>query len=178
MQPYKRWIKWSIVVALIAIVWFFQSQIPVLINWLRTLGYPAIIGFCFLYCFVSLLFLPIMPLMLASGALFGFYWGLVLNLFSALLSATIAFMISRHIGLGWLSAKKRQQLDNWIKRLDSYGWKSLALCRLTPFIPCAIVNYGYGFTRIKTSVFIITSFIFFIPLLVVETYCGYLSTCF
>lgn len=178
MHAYKRWIKWSIIIALVAAACFFQSQIPALIHWLRTLGYPAIIGFCFLYCFVSLLFLPIMPLIIAAGALFGFYWGLILNLFGAVLSATIAFMISRHIGLDWLSEKRRHQLNHWIKHLDSYGWKSLALCRLTPFIPCAIVNYGYGFTRIKTSVFIGISFIFFIPLTVLETYFGYLSAVF
>lgn len=124
------------------------------------------------------MFLPNLPIILAAGALYGFYWGLVLNLLSAILSAVIAFMMSRHVRLACLSVKKRQQLDGWLRRLDSYGWKSLALCRLVPFLPCAIVNYGYGFTQIKASIFIVTSFIFFIPLKVVETYCGYLSANF
>ncbi|HHT0593471.1 TPA: TVP38/TMEM64 family protein [Legionella anisa] len=173
-----RWFKWGVVIVLIAVAWFFQHELPTLIHWLRTLGYPAFIGFCLLYCFASLLFLPNLPIILAAGALFGFYWGLALNLLSALLSAVIAFMISRHVGLSWLSVKKRKQLDSWLGRLDSYGWKSLALCRLVPFLPCAIVNYGYGFTQIKASVFIVTSFIFLIPLKVVETYCGSLGANF
>ncbi|HHF7367669.1 TPA: VTT domain-containing protein [Legionella bozemanae] len=173
-----RWLKWGIIIALITVAWFFQHEIPTLIHWLRSLGYLAVIGFCLLYCFASLLFLPNLPIILAAGALFGFYWGLVLNLLSALLSAVIAFMISRHVGLAWLSGKKKQQLDGWLRHIDSYGWKSLALCRLVPFLPCAMINYGYGFTQIKTSVFILTSFIFFIPLKVVETYCGYLSANF
>ncbi|WP_133133932.1 VTT domain-containing protein [Legionella parisiensis] len=115
-----RWLKWAAILVLIAVAWFFQHEIPALIHWLRSFGPLAVIGFFLLYCFASLLFLPNLPIILAAGALFGFYWGLVLNLLSALLSAVIAFMISRHVGLAWLSGKKKQQLDGWLKRVDSY----------------------------------------------------------
>lgn len=153
--------------------WIFDKNLTELIQWVRTLGVASIPVFCVLYCVASLLFLPIVPIILAGGAIYGLYLGIVINLVSATLSALLAFMLSRYIGIEWLPKRIQQQIHTWSQKIDAYGWKSLAFFRLLPFIPCAIVNYGFGFTAIKTRSFMLISFIFFIPYKIIETYFGY-----
>jgi uncharacterized membrane protein YdjX (TVP38/TMEM64 family) len=152
--------------------WKFHAYIPMLTLWVQGLGACAFIGFFMLYCFAILLFLPIEPIALASGAIFGFYYGFLMSLFCAVVSATIAFMISRYLGLTCLSSGKNKLLTQWLKRVESFGWKSLAVSRLTPFVPCAIVNYGYGLTNIRLLVYTSTNFVFFIPYKLIITYTG------
>lgn len=169
-------IKWfrlasvSIVIGFSA--WELHRYMPTLIQWSLGLGAYALIGFFILYCFAILLFLPIEPIVLASGALFGFYYGFLITLFCAVVSASIAFMISRYFGFSWLPGSKNRLLTQWMNRFESFGWKSLALCRLTPFLPCSIVNYGYGLTNMRLFVYTTTNLIFFIPYKLIITYIG------
>ena len=152
--------------------WLLHSYMPTLIQWVQGLGAYALIGFFLLYSFTVLLFLPIEPIVLVAGALFGFYYGFLINLFCAVVSAALAFMLSRHLGMTLISNHKKGRLIQWLERFESFGWKSLALSRLTPFLPCAIVNYGYGLTNIRLFVYTLTSFVFFIPYKLILTYVG------
>lgn len=161
-----------IFIAVVFFSWELHSYMPMLIQWIQGLGIYALVGFFMLYCFAILLFLPIEPIVLASGAMFGFYYGFLITLFCAVVSASIAFMISRYFGFAWLPDNKNILLAKWLNRLESFGWKSLAISRLTPFLPCSIVNYGYGLTNMRLFVYTTTNLIFFIPYKLIITYMG------
>ena len=169
-------IKWlKLVFIFIAIgfsAWKLHSYLPMLTLWVQGLGAYAFIGFFIVYCFAILLFLPIEPIALASGAIFGFYYGFLISLFCAVVSASIAFLISRYLGSYWLPYNKNRLISQYLERFESFGWKSLAVSRLIPFLPCTIVNYGYGLTNIRLFVYTITNFIFFIPYKLIITYTG------
>jgi uncharacterized membrane protein YdjX (TVP38/TMEM64 family) len=166
-------IKTSIaILILMTVAWSLYRLSPLLITTFNTPGYIPLLGFCLLYCVSTLLFLPATPLILATGAIFGLYWGFVFNLINAILSAGLSFLISRYIGLHWLSETKSKQINAGLARIESYGWKSLALCRLTPFLPCAPVNYAFGLTSMRFSVFIAITLPFYMPLKWLETYIG------
>ncbi len=152
--------------------WKLHCSMPRLIQWIQGLGAYAFIGFFIFYCFSILLFVPIEPIVLASGALFGFYYGFLITLFCAVVSAAMAFIISRSLGFSWFPGNKKKLLVQWGERFESLGWKSLALSRLIPFLPCSIVNYGYGLTNMNLWVYTITNFIFFIPYKLSITYIG------
>lgn len=169
----KKWFRTAFIFIVIGFaVWELHIHMTVLIQWARGLGGYAVIGFFMLYCFTVLFFLPIEPIALASGAIFGFYYGFFINLFCAVVSAVFAFLLSRYIGIVWISCHKKGCLIQWLDRLESFGWKSLAVSRLTPFLPCAIVNYGYGLTNIRLFVYTLTNILFFIPYKIIVTYIG------
>lgn len=169
-------IKWMrivfIVTVLVFFIWKLHGYIPMFIQRVQGLGSYAFIGFFMLYCFTILLFLPIEPIVLASGAIFGFYYGFLITLFCAVVSAALAFTISRYLGFSWLPCSKNKLLVQWLKQLNSLGWKSLAVARLTPFLPCSLVNYGYGLTNMRLFVYTITNLIFFVPNKLIITYIG------
>lgn len=152
--------------------WELYRYMPTLIQWVQGLGAYAWIGFFVLYCFTILLFLPVEPIVLVSGAMFGFYDGFLIALVCAVVSASIAFMISRYFGFSWLPSSKNRLLIKWLSQLESFGWKALAVSRLTPFLPCAIINYGYGLTNMRLLVYTTINIIFFIPSKLIITYIG------
>ena len=168
-----KWLKFIFIsITLGFTAWKLHNYLPMLTLWVQELGAYAFIGFFILYCVATLLFLPIEPIALASGAIFGFCYGFLISLFCAVISANIAFIISRHLGSYWLPHNKNKQVTQYLERFESFAWKSLAVSRLIPFLPCAVVNYGYGLTNIRLLIFTLTNFIFFIPYKLIITYTG------
>jgi uncharacterized membrane protein YdjX (TVP38/TMEM64 family) len=76
------------------------------------------------------------------------------------------------LGSNWLSDCKKKWLTRIMENFNSLGWKSLAVSRMTPFLPCAIVSYGYGLTQMRLLVYTIINFIFFTPYKLMVTYIG------
>ena len=161
-----------IFIMIFGLAWELHVYMPILIQWVRELGAYAFIGFFILYCVTILLFVPIEPIVFASGAIFGFCSGFLISLFCGVVSSAMAFIISRHFGCHWLPHKKNKTIMHWIDSLESFGWKSLAVSRLTPFLPCSLVNYGYGLTKIRLLVYNVTNLVFFIPYKLLLTYFG------
>lgn len=152
---------------------FFPEHAPILIHWINTLGYVAPLFFLGLYCLATLLFMPTMVLTLAGGALFGPLMGTLFNVLGATLGAAAAFAVSRY----WLSHRfqtnPKSGFDKIIHGVEKRGWQFVALVRLVPIIPFNLVNYGLGLTNIKFSHYVVTTFLFLIPLEIISTYCGY-----
>lgn len=170
---YHKYLKLVFIFIILGFLsWKLHGYMPMLIQAAQKLNAYAWLGFFVLYCFIALLFLPIEPIVLASGAMFGFYYGFLITLFSAVISAAIAFLITRYFGFSWLSRHKNKLLTKCLNQFESLGWKSLAVSRVTPFIPCAIVNYSYGLTNMNLFVYTITNIIFFIPYKLMMTYIG------
>ncbi|MDX2346669.1 MAG: VTT domain-containing protein [Legionella sp.] len=152
----------------------FHANIPALIHWIQKLGLIAPLLFILFFCISSLLFLPTTPFVFAGGALFGPIFGTILSLTSATISAICAFLISRHLGVNWISSRQSTSIYDFIKHTKYQGWKSVAFLRLTP-TPFGLVNYGLGLTQIKFRLYALTSFFFLIPYKIMISYSGYLS---
>tara|TARA_Y100000588_G_C14108472_1_gene861901 strand:+ start:93 stop:725 length:633 start_codon:yes stop_codon:yes gene_type:complete len=152
---------------------YFPEHAPALINWINQWGYIAPIFFLLFYCFATLFFLPTMVLTLAGGALFGPVLGTAINVISATVGATLAFIISRYWIKDWLHARRNTIMNRVISEVENKGWQFVAIVRVFPIIPFNLVNYAFGLTRIKLTHYVITTLIFLTPLEILSTYCGY-----
>lgn len=161
------------ILAFIASAYLFQQNAPAILYHIKNLGWLAPVLFLLIYCIATILLLPTMVLTLAAGALFGPFFGTLLNLFSATFAAACAFLISRHWAIDWLAKKRGPRVNKLIAGVEKNGWQFVALLRLVPIIPYNLVNYGLGLTQIKFSHYLITTFIFLTPAEIVYTYCGY-----
>ncbi|GGI89970.1 hypothetical protein GCM10007966_18400 [Legionella impletisoli] len=144
-----------------------------MINWIHALGYIAPLFFLFLYCFATLFFLPTMVVTLAGGALFGPIFGTFFNVIGATMGAAIAFAISRYWISDWVHSKQNKHITLLIRGVERRGWQFVAFLRLVPIVPFNLVNYGLGLTRIKFSHYIVSTFIFLVPIEIISTYFGY-----
>lgn len=108
------------------------------------------LGFFAIYVLVTGLSLPGAAIMtLAAGAIFGFWWGLLVVSFASTIGATLAMVISRSLLRNWVQARFAQQLVTVNEGLQRDGAFYLFSIRMVPLFPFFIVNLVMGLTRIS-----------------------------
>ncbi len=138
---------------------------------LERFGHWAPILFVLLYAVATVLFVPGAVLTVVGGALFGPAWGSLWNLAGAGCGATLAFLLARYIGSGWL--RRRVVLTSLMRGVEAEGWRFVAFVRLVPLFPFNLVNYAFGLTGIRVTEYLLASLVFMTPGAVAYTYLGY-----
>ncbi|GHD18096.1 pyridine nucleotide-disulfide oxidoreductase [Halioglobus japonicus] len=104
-----------------------------------------------LYVAVTGLSIPGAAVMtLAGGALFGFWYALVLVSFGSSIGATIAFLISRTLLRDWVQQRFGQQLRPVNEGFAKDGAFYLFGLRLVPLFPFFVINLAMGLLPIGT----------------------------
>lgn len=164
-QPRYKYLVAAFWLTTLVIFWLFaraQGETPIallrgLLTSLQThpLSPLLLLG---LYLVRPVFLLPITLLTLASGLLFGAFWGFFYALVAALASASVAYLFGRFFAhdlpgrFGWaLSA-----------RLQRYPFETVLLCRFL-LLPGDVVNYLAGFLRVRYAAFLAATAIGGVP---------------
>jgi uncharacterized membrane protein YdjX (TVP38/TMEM64 family) len=117
------------------------------------------------------MYMPVTPLVLAGGVLFGSVWGEIYVLIGATAGATLTFLIARYLARDWVAGKlagtRLMALDEQVAR---QGWKIVALSRVIPIFPFPLVNSAFGLTRISLTIFAVATFIGLFPVTMAYVY--------
>lgn len=117
--------------------------------------------------------LPAFLITIANGALFGFWWGMLLSWSSAMLGAALCFYIARFLGAKHVAKIVSQPVVNKTDQfIQRYGNYAILIARLIPYIPFDVVSYGAGLTRIRFLGFWLATGIGQLPATAVYTYLG------
>ena len=155
----------AIVVALIAA--FFAFDLPQYFN-LETLKaqreslnllyqenpFTIAVVYFFVYIFFTALALPAASILtLAGGAIFGFWWGLILVSFASTIGATCAFLFTRYLFHEAVESKFGDRLTAINKGIESEGAFYVFGLRVVPLFPFFVVNSVLALTKLKTVTF-------------------------
>jgi len=117
-----------------------------------------------LYVVVTAVSLPGAAVMtLAGGALFGFWWGVLLVSFASTLGASFAFLASRWVLRDWVSSKFSGMLNKINEGVHRDGPLYLLSLRLIPLFPFFVINLVMGLTAMSVTKFFIVSQIGMLP---------------
>lgn len=117
--------------------------------------------------------LPAFLITIANGALFGFWWGMLLSWSSAMLGAALCFYIARFLGAKHVARIVSQPVVNKTDQfIQKYGNYAILIARLIPYIPFDVVSYAAGLTRIRFIGFWLATGIGQLPATAVYTYLG------
>jgi pyruvate/2-oxoglutarate dehydrogenase complex dihydrolipoamide dehydrogenase (E3) component/uncharacterized membrane protein YdjX (TVP38/TMEM64 family) len=110
------------------------------------------------YVIVTALSLPLALWMtLASGALFGFWQGLLLVSFASSIGATLAFLAARYLLRDWVKQRLGARADKIDAGLKRDGAFYLFTLRLIPVVPFFAVNLLMGLSAMPARVFYLVS---------------------
>ncbi|MEM9254852.1 MAG: FAD-dependent oxidoreductase [Pseudomonadota bacterium] len=158
-----------------AVVWYFdiaaylefsrlQDSIGQLRDWYRDNPLQAGLLYFLVYVSVAALSIPGAAVMtLAGGALFGFWYALVLVSFASSIGATLAFLASRILLRDWVQARFGQSLRAVNEGFAKDGPFYLFSLRLVPLFPFVAVNLLMGLLPIRTWPFYWVSQIGMLP---------------
>lgn len=161
----KRLLVFALVIVVITVGVFYRGQLDqaMLAETIDGLGVWAVIVFIAAYALAAVAFLPGLIFTITGGAVFGPVAGTVYSLIGATLGATLAFMAAKTVLGDWVAAKAGPRVNRLQQGIDREGWRFVALVRLVPLFPFNLLNYALGLTRIRLSVYAITSFIAMAP---------------
>jgi uncharacterized membrane protein YdjX (TVP38/TMEM64 family) len=117
------------------------------------------------------MFMPVTPLVLAGGVLFGPVWGEIYVLIGATTGAILTFLVARYLARDWVAGKlagtRLMALDEKVAR---QGWKIVALSRVILIFPFPLVNSAFGLTRISLKSFAMATFFGVFPVTMAYVY--------
>ncbi len=112
-----------------------------------------------LYIVCTLLFIPVTPLSLVVGAVYGPVRGTALASVSLTIAVGMAFLMARYAA--------RRQFERWLRghpalqRVEQgiarEGWRLVLIARLAPLNPYNTLNYALGLTRIPFAQYLVAS---------------------
>ena len=150
--------------------YFSRDKIILLMN--EHSKFSAIV-YISIYSIAILLFIPVSPFAIVGGLFFGPVKGTLYTVIAALIGASLSFMLARYFLKEWFEKKiKKTKLKKLYDSVERNGWKIIAITRLIPVFPYNFFNYIFGATNIKFSHYILTSFIFMLPSVIVYNLFG------
>jgi uncharacterized membrane protein YdjX (TVP38/TMEM64 family) len=109
-------------------------------------------------------------LTLAGGAVFGFWWGTLLNTLGANLGATAAFWLARWLGRDGLQALLGGRLSGIDRIAHQSGFAWLLRLRLIPIVPFNLLNFTSGLTVISWPAYVVATALGILPGTIVYTF--------
>ncbi len=168
----------GLVIAVLALVSLDLNQLlRGSLNWISGLGSWGPIVFIFFYVAACILFLPGSLLTLGGGFVFGVVKGSLFVWISAILGASVCFLIGRYLARDWVT--KKIEGHESFKRIDEAiaeeGWKIVGLTRLSPVFPFNLLNYGLGLTKVSFRDYFLASCLGMLPGTLLYVYLGSLA---
>eukprot|EP00195_Chlamydomonas_chlamydogama_P007023 CAMPEP_0202892994 /NCGR_PEP_ID=MMETSP1392-20130828/2653_1 /ASSEMBLY_ACC=CAM_ASM_000868 /TAXON_ID=225041 /ORGANISM="Chlamydomonas chlamydogama, Strain SAG 11-48b" /LENGTH=252 /DNA_ID=CAMNT_0049577161 /DNA_START=593 /DNA_END=1351 /DNA_ORIENTATION=- len=135
--------------------------------------------FMVFYAASVVLLFPCMIMQVISGALYGFWVGLLVSWLATSVGQSLAFLLGRYL---FRASVKSYLHSTWptFPTIDAAikkeGWKLVCLLRLSPVLPYNILNYALALTPVSFWVFSAASAIATIPWTCLYVYIGTFST--
>lgn len=122
--------------------------------------------FVFIYTFVKFTFIPMSSASLLAGYMFGIFAGIVISLLAILFSSSLMFILARYMGRDAVSNFLDERFawtEKYDDKLENNGIKIVLLFRILPILPLAVVNTGFGLSRVSFLDFLIATLIGVLP---------------
>ena len=126
--------------------------------------------FIALYATATALAIPGTVLTLAGGALFGVWWGTLINWVAANIGANLAFAEARVLGREGLERLLGDRAGSLEKATREHGFQGLLTLRLIPLVPFNALNFGSGLTGISWGAYALATALGILPGTAVYTF--------
>lgn len=116
-------------------------------RFLETAGFWAPLVFMLIYAVGVCLFVPGTVLGAMGAVLFGAYWGFVYVWVGAMIGASAAFFVGRHLGREFAASLIGDKLKKYDDGIERQGFATVLYLRLVYF-PFTPMNFGMGLTKV------------------------------
>jgi uncharacterized membrane protein YdjX (TVP38/TMEM64 family) len=138
-------------------------------------GIWAPLVFVILYALFSVFLIPIVPLAILGGIMFGTFWGTVLGTISSALGSIPEFYMGRHLAKPFVDKYLKPRFGfifNHEGKFVKNGFKSVLFLRFIPVLPFSALNYALGATRVGFKDYFWATLIGIVPNVLIYVYFG------
>jgi uncharacterized membrane protein YdjX (TVP38/TMEM64 family) len=165
-----------LVLALVAFNAFYPLQdfLLTMVSWFQHLGAISGILYLMLFTVCSLFFVPVSPLIMIAGTLYGFWWGYLLAITSGLTGVAVAYALGKRL---WRKRVEQMRLENprfesIYEAISKKGPLLVFLIRLNPFLPFTLLNYLFTIPKLDFRKYMLCSLLGMTPDVLFYLYVG------
>jgi uncharacterized membrane protein YdjX (TVP38/TMEM64 family) len=141
---------------------------------LRQPGWFSLAAAFVAYVVLSLAMLPVWPVTILLGSLYGVWMGLLIAMPASVAGALAVFLLGQSVLRGW--ARRRMAGSDRLLAItrvvgDERGWIALLL-RLSPVVPFNLINYALSVTDLRLGVYFVTTIVGILPATLMYLYLG------
>ncbi|KUH94160.1 hypothetical protein AU189_04065 [Mycolicibacterium acapulense] len=118
-------------------------------DWATSVGPWFPLAFLAAHIVVTVFPFPRTAFTLGAGLLFGPVLGIPLAVTAATISAVIAVLLVRAVGLRLDRTVRHPRIESLNARLRERGWPTVLSMRLIPAVPFAVLNYAAGVSSVR-----------------------------
>jgi uncharacterized membrane protein YdjX (TVP38/TMEM64 family) len=173
-----RWLILTILVTATIATWLYLPQLRgslrETVDRARGMGVWGIVLLTLLYIPAAVLLVPGSWLTVLGGFVFGWWRSTAAVSVGATLGACAAFLVGRYLARDRVERMlaDRPRFRAIDRAVAEQGFKILILCRLSPVVPYALLNYAFGLTRMSLGRFALGSWLGMLPGTMVYAYLG------
>lgn len=142
------------------------SQTHAISAFIERFGPLIPVAFIVVHVLASLLFVPRSIMAVVATLLFGFWSACSWAMLGSTAGAMAGFLIARYINGGFIVPEEMTRVGPILERAEDGGWRAVAIIRLLPLLPHALINYALGLTRLSFAEYTLGSLAGMLP----ETY--------
>jgi len=132
-------------------------------NYICSFGALAPVMYIFMFTVVPLTLFPDAILAVASGLIFGVWFGTIYTVIGAACGGTLSFFLSRLYGRGIVEKLAKGKIKWFDEGVEKRGFIFILILRFIPLIPFDVISYGAGLSKIKYKDFLLSTVIGVIP---------------
>ena len=134
-------------------------------NWIDSFGYWAPAVFFIIYVIATVFIVPFSLLSIAAGLILGSLIGTIVSSIGSALGGGLCFLISRYMARDYVKCiiEKNGRFQRLDLMTEKYGAYIVAVSRIVPIFPGALLNYGFGLTKVRFSTFLFWTWLGMIP---------------
>lgn len=178
--PRGAWLKLAILAGLLAgglalVLWtplgdyFTEERMVAFFEQVRSFWWAPLLLIGLYVVATPLGFIPVTPLVIAGGLVFGPVWGSVYNILGLLSGAMAGYYVALALGREFVVRIAGDRLRQAEKVFQHRAFWPLVQTRFLP-IPFSVVSYGAAMAGVKASMFLGSSALGILPATVVHTY--------
>ncbi|MEM7584406.1 MAG: VTT domain-containing protein, partial [Acidobacteriota bacterium] len=178
-MPPKAWLQVGVLVALLAFgfalirftplgEYFTRDQMIALLERLRSMPYAPLVLIA-AFGVLAPLGVPMSPVVVGGGVVFGPWLGSLYNTMGLVLGAMTAFVVGKVLGRDFVVALAGKRLKRVERVFERRGFWPLVQSRFLP-LPFWLVSFGAAMAGVKAPRFLVTSTLGLIPSTLMHTY--------
>lgn len=155
-----------------------SADVNKVVEYIRSFGVYAYLISFFLMVFQSVAApIPAFLITFANAIIFGWWKGAILSWTSSMVGAVLCFYIARILGRDVVvKLTSNESIKTIEKYFETYGTKTILVCRLLPFVSFDVVSYFAGLTAISLPAFLVATGIGQLPATIIYSYVGGMLT--
>jgi len=155
--------------------WLQVENIELVKTYFLNLGIAAPLYMILMYIFFNLAAIPRVFFTIFSGYVFGLFYGFLFAWLATLAGLIVTFISIRYLFKEKFEKKfgKKEIVEKLNQQIEKRGIFIVIFLRAIYIVPSSILNYSFGFTKIKTITYLLGSAIGFIPVVFINVYAGF-----